>query len=453
MLNLVENFAAGLRAGGLRISTAEVLDCLSQLELIDQLNESQFRSTLRTNFVKSHRDMRRFEHIYRLYFHEQQSDFSALEERSEVQELLERLPSAGAIEGEIRDFLLGEPLGLLERFEQIRISDAEQRSSKLAVSQLGGNLEIMIALNRMRRELGLVLGQADDELGWENSAAVRTYLDERLNSVQSMLLNSDAPLNESLRHVRTNEQHIRAFGEKPFSALSAQELEEMQAAIERLVRKLKDLVARRHQAASRSHLDVKQTLRRAGRYQGIPLELCYRKHAPAKGKVVAICDISSSVWGTARFMLSVLYALQECFSRVNSFVFINRICEVSEVLENHEINRALELVLRELDISYGAPTDYGAALLSFREHHMDVLNKRTTLIIMGDARSNYMNPRSEILGELREKCRRIIWLNPEPEKIWHTGDSEMLRYKPYCHELRTCRNLNQLISFIEDLVL
>ena len=84
---------------------------------------------------------------------------------------------------------------------------------------------------------------------------------------------------------------------------------------------------------------------------------------------------------------------------------------------------------------------------------MNNLDKKTTLIIIGDGRSNYMNPKEHIFGEMREKCRRIIWLNPEPEQFWGTGDSEMKTYKSYCHEVRVCRNLNQLTDFIEELVL
>ncbi|MEZ4549255.1 MAG: VWA domain-containing protein [Desulfobacterales bacterium] len=58
------------------------------------------------------------------------------------------------------------------------------------------------------------------------------------------------------------------------------------------------------------------------------------------------------------------------------------------------------------------------------------------LIIVGDARTNYHNPCERLLDEMRAKCRRVIWLNPEPEQFWGTGDSEMNTYKSYCHEVR-----------------
>jgi len=183
------------------------------------------------------------------------------------------------------------------------------------------------------------------------------------------------------------------------------------------------------------------------------MEIMFRKKPPKKGKVVTLCDISSSVWSAARFMLNILYSLQECFTKVHSFVFVSGLAEVTAIFENEEINRAIEKVLKEVDIDYLAQTDYGETFRQFRDRYMDVLNKKTTLIIIGDARSNYFHPEDRILEEMREKCRRLIWLNPEPEGSWNTGDSEMFAYKPYCHELRECRNLNQLVDFVEELIL
>ncbi|MCE5274947.1 MAG: VWA domain-containing protein, partial [Deltaproteobacteria bacterium] len=129
------------------------------------------------------------------------------------------------------------------------------------------------------------------------------------------------------------------------------------------------------------------------------------------------------------------------------------LAEVTEIFENEEINRAVEKVLKELDLNYQAPTDYGETFRQFRHDYLDTLTKRTTLIIMGDARTNYLHPEDRILEEMRERCKRVIWLNPEPVNLWNTGDSEMNAYKPSCNELRQCRNLNQLVEFIEELVL
>ena len=219
------------------------------------------------------------------------------------------------------------------------------------------------------------------------------------------------------------------------------------------MRKLKDTVGLRYAARSRGLLDVKKTLRRAARYQGVPVEIIFKKKPPRKARLVVLCDISGSVWSSARFMLNILYSLQACFDRVRSFVFVAEVAEVTRFFENHGVDRAIEKVLTEAGIDYGASTDYGLTLRRFRRHHMDAVNKKTTVILIGDGRTNYANPEDRILEELRERSRRLVWLNPETEQFWYTGDSEMRTYQSICNEVWPCRNLNQLSAFIRDLVL
>ncbi|HOG12963.1 MAG TPA: VWA domain-containing protein, partial [Smithellaceae bacterium] len=134
-------------------------------------------------------------------------------------------------------------------------------------------------------------------------------------------------------------------------------------------------------------------------------------------------------------------------------VFIDQLTNVTGIFEEQDISEAIRVVMEEADVHYSAPTDYGETLRNFNKDYMDLLTKKTTLIIVGDGRSNYMNPEDAILGAMRERCRRVIWLNPEPENLWGTGDSEIQTYLRHCHEVRACRNVNQLFTFIEELVI
>ena len=227
----------------------------------------------------------------------------------------------------------------------------------------------------------------------------------------------------------------------------------MREVIEQLVRKLKDTISRRYARQNRGALDIKKTLRQAAGYQGIPLKLFYRNRSLRKTKIVALCDVSGSVWSAARFMLNMLYSLQECFTQVRSFVFVAGLDEVTPIFEDFEINQAIEKILKEADIEYNAATDYGLTFRQFKKGYMDMLNKKTTLIIIGDGRTNYGNPEEKILDEMRDRSRRVVWLNPETPHFWHTGDSEMRTYMEYCDEVRPCQNLKQLLEFIESLVL
>lgn len=460
MVSLILKFVSSCRAADLRVSTAEVLDCLNQLELIDTIDEVQFRTVLRTNFVKSRRDQAKFDRLYHLFFHEMSRDSGPSEDDPfaglirDTMEMLYQRANGDMLYRSLLDFLSGDPLAYLTALRHMRNMDHEApQNVRFNLGPLAGRLEILMQINAVRAK---VIQFLDDRYaftaGIERHNAV-DFFNRHLDSAYSLLMHEPRPLYDDLQNIRSYEQHLKYLGERPFSALTQQEVEEVRDVVDRLVRKLKDIVSRRYAARSRGVLDIKKTLRKAMRYQGTPVELAFKKRPPRRGKIVTLCDVSSSVWSAARFMLNILYSLQECFTKVNSFIFVSGLAEVTDIFENHEINSAIEKVLHETDIEYYAPTDYGETFRHFKRDYLDILNKKTTLIIIGDARTNYFHPEDRILSEMREKSRRVIWLNPEPESEWNSGDSEMFAYKPYCHELRPCRNLNQLIEFVEELIL
>lgn len=460
MVKAILRFVACCRTAGYRVSTSEVLDCISQLELVDLLNENEFRAVLRANFAKSRREQAHFDQLYHLFFHELRQDISIDEadplagKMDKVLDSLQELSNGDRSRRAILDFLSGNPLPFLEIMRMIQTEEINvTQGRKFNLGPLASRLKVMVQLNDVRSEISRFLDENLLHFAMNTRKDLARRFSEQLENAYALLLREPRPHNDGLKEVKTHEKYLRQLGERPFTSLTPKELEQVREIIERLVRKLKDIVSRRSAADNRGVLDVKKTLRRADRYQGVPMEIRFKKKPPRKARVVTLCDISSSVWAAARFMLNILYSLQECFTKVNSFVFVSGLAEVTDIFENQEINHAIEMVLRDVDIDYHAPTDYGETFRHFKKDYMDILNNKTTLIIIGDARSNYFHPEDRILGEMRERCRRLIWLNPEPVQSWNTGDSEMYSYKPYCHEVRACRNLNQLIDFVEELIL
>ncbi len=267
-------------------------------------------------------------------------------------------------------------------------------------------------------------------------------------------LNEDPkPDNAGFKQAGAGEQRYPSLGEVPFSNLSQDEMTRVQDVIDQWVRKLEEISTLRFTAARKGTVDVKKTIQRSVKYLGVPVEIVRKDRPLRKGKIVTLCDVSGSVWSTARFMLNILYSLQACFARVKSYIFIDRPIEVTNLFLAHDANVAVKKILNDKRLNYNAKTDYGLTFQEFRNNHLQELDKKTTLIILGDGRSNYFNPREPVLEALRERCRRVVWLNPEQERFWGTGDSEMMRYKNHCNEARACGNLNQLIDFIQDLVL
>ncbi len=460
MVNAILRFASCCRTAGYRVSTSEVLDCVSQLELVDIFDEAEFRAVLRANFAKSRREQAHFDQLYHLFFHEMRQDINLDEadpvsdKIDEVIKSLEQQNHISRTHQAILDFLSGNPMSFLEIMRMLQTEEIEMaQGRKFNLGPLASRLEVMVQLNDVRGEIDRFLDKNPLHYALKTRQELGRRFNKQLENAYALLLKEPRPYNEGLKEVKTHDQYLRQLGERPFTSLTQKELEQVREIIDKLVRKLKDIIARRYAANKRGVLDVKKTLRLADRYHGVPMDIRFKKRPPRKGKIVALCDISSSVWAAARFMLNILYSLQECFTKVNSFVFVSGLAEVTDIFENEEINNAIEKVLKEVDIDYNAQTDYGETFRHFKADYMDILNNKTTLIIIGDARTNYYHPEDRILAEMREKCRRVIWLNPEPEKSWNTGDSEMYSYKPYCHEIRACRNLNQLVCFVEELVL
>ena len=443
----------------MRVSTSEVLDSLSQMQLIDPTDEQQFRSLLRSNFAKSIRDVQHFDRLYHLFFHEMRMDTADIKQAASYSELikktsdfLKQIPHDDPVFDAVVDFMQGNPMALLREMRRIQ-TEEEVTMLRFNLGPLGNRLNVMLQINKASSAAKALV---EDNYAKSNSVARRelvAYFEERVVAARSMLAYEPRPGESGTRKTQTEEQKLRGLGEKSFSSFTREELEEMREAIEKLVRKLKNIVSRRYAPRNRGSIDVKKTLRASAKYNGVPVEIKYRRRAKRKSRIVTLCDVSGSVWSAARFILNLLYSLQDCFDKVNSFVFIDKLSEVTSIFEEHEINEAINLVLKKSDLNYNASTDYGETLRNFKKDYMELLTKKTTLIIVGDGRTNYMNPEDAILGQMRERCRRVIWLNPEQENLWGSGDSEIRSYMPHCHEVRQCRNVNQLFTFIEELVL
>jgi uncharacterized protein len=459
MVPLILRFTQCCRAAGMAVSTAEVLDAVAQMTWIDPVQESEFRTVLKANFVKSRREQGRFDRIYTMFFHgvdTPSDDDPGTDPAASIQRVLDAVRrDSGEEDTPLIDFLSGDPLAYLQSLQDLQ--DREAIPSAAVKSNLGavaGRLEIMLRLNRTRSRITRILSRPGAADPAPLTEVVKGRLMKGLDDAYALLSRDAAIDNAGLEETLASPPADQpGLSQRPFSSLSRQEVEEMREVVEKLVRKLKETVSRRWTRRDRGTLDIKTTLRRAARYHGVPIEIHFRRRPQRKGKIVTLCDVSGSVWSAARFMLSMLYALQDCFSKVRSFVFISNLVEVTDIFQRRRIDDAIDQALNHTDIGSQVQTDYGETFSRFRSGYHNILTKKTTLIIVGDARSNYMNPQEGILEEMRQRCRRLIWLNPEPRAFWGTGDSEMPAYRNHCHELRPCRNLDQLADFISELIL
>jgi len=234
--------------------------------------------------------------------------------------------------------------------------------------------------------------------------------------------------------------------------LEERHYERMHVLIRKLVKRMNERYARRRRRAKRGALDVKRTLRANMHHGGLLFDTAWKKKRVSRPDVAILCDVSRSMSTVVRFCLLMLYGLNEVVARIRSFVFCSSLLEVSHVFEQCPVAEAVERLRtgEGLDIHMGR-TDYGSAFWDFTSRHLDAVTGKTTVIILGDARSNYGDPAEELLRKIADRCRRLIWLNPEAPSMWGTGDSEMRRYMRLCDlamECSTLRHLEQLVRVL-----
>ena len=223
----------------------------------------------------------------------------------------------------------------------------------------------------------------------------------------------------------------------------------IQEIVYKMAKRLATLHARRKRVHKKGHLHVPRTLRSNMSYDGAIFDLRWRSVKIDRPRVFAICDVSGSVANYARFMLMFLYSLEEVMPKVRSFAFSSDLAEVTELFERNRIEDAIAKTLRDYA---GGSTDYGQAFSDFKRLCLDEVDNRTTIIILGDARNNYGDPKAEVLKEMYERCKRLIWLNPEARNSWQVGDAEMRRYSAYCHQAEECNSLMHLERVVGNLL-
>ena len=239
-----------------------------------------------------------------------------------------------------------------------------------------------------------------------------------------------------------------------FMHASREELVQIRKAIQPLARKLQARLARKRRHLRRGALDFRATMRHSLSYGGVPAEPRFRHPKPAKPEIFVIADISGSVAAFARFTLHLVHAIAAQFSQVRSFVFIDGIDEVTAIFDRSEtVGEAIHRVNQEADVVWvDGHSDYGHALNVFWQRWGQEVGPKTSIILLGDARSNYHAAEAWVVKELRHRARHVYWLNPEPRSYWGSGDSIVEQYAQFCDGVYECRNLRQLEGFVEHLV-
>lgn len=233
------------------------------------------------------------------------------------------------------------------------------------------------------------------------------------------------------------------------SNLERRDLERMRVLVRAMAKRLAARYAKTRRRRLRGQLDARRTLRRNMGWGGVPFITVWKQRRIEKPRVMVLCDVSGSVAPMAQFLLMFLYAVHEALSDIRSFAFSGSLIEVSDILQAEPIEVAIEKIMQA--IGYGS-SNYGNSLVDFEEGWGALVTTKTTLIVLGDARGNRTEPRTDIMQRLSQRAKRVIWLNPEYRSAWGTGDSDMFRYAPYCNVVSVCNTLRHLERVVNDLL-
>jgi len=442
MLERVLEFSEALRDAGIPVAVSESIDALRTLDHIGLEDQAAVRAAFAATMIKSGPQRTAFDTLFDLYFGTGRGP-----EAVAMRDKLDGVSTTQELLAELEDYLTGgEPAGM---------SDTARR----AVAELGllgsssrewySNYQVLRALD-LTGLLARLVAEIPDDLSPTEQQLRRDQIDRRAREFR------DAVLRETRRRVAEHRgpKAVATYAVKPLpedlNFLSATaDMAELRRAVRPLARKLATRIAMKRRRATRGHVDLRRTVRHSLSTGGVPMEPVLRHRAPHRPELFVLCDVSSSVSRFARFALMLTHALSAQFTRVRSFAFVDSIDEVTRFFEHEDFVAAIERMNDEADVvSDDGHSDYGTVLEEFLEAFGSNVGPKTTLLILGDARTNYRARKAWALRELTNKARHTYWLNPEPLYDWDTGDSAASEYAAFVDEMAEVRNLRQLEDFI-----
>jgi uncharacterized protein with von Willebrand factor type A (vWA) domain len=449
-------FLEALRGAGLSVSLAEDLDAVSALAALDWSDRPTIRDGYAATLVKRQSQRTTFDALFDLYFPRLVGEGAG-----------KGTDSDGAThEGVVRDN--AEALAGFREELADALADADRdRLERLAVDMVG--------------RFGAMPGRGPGLSSWSAYTALqRVSPADLVQQVVDSLLAEGRPNDEATRLAgrrvggftrmveddarrRIAEEkgpdHVATVAVRPsidrldFTSARRTDLEEMRREIYPLARRLATRLTQEHHARRRGPLDFRRTVRASISTGGVPLVTHHKPKRPHRTELVVLCDVSGSVASFAQFTLLLVFALRDQFQNLRAFTFIDN---VHEVTEHFRPGADVADVMADLAASTAhaalwGRTNYGRALTRFADEHADALGPKSSLLILGDARSNHSDLAVPVLRDLAGAARHAWWLNPEHSRHWGTGDSAAREYGEVVPMVE-CRNLTQLSEFVHDIL-
>ena len=473
---MIADFVRILRAADIRVSPAETLDAAEIFETIGFDDRSILKYALGQTLAKTEMEKLAFDEAFESYFRlpeetppslpsenqeeNQHQDGEDAQDKSAEQNSGEGQPQQGKQEGAQQGAQEAGAASdnanqtLTEMLEN-QDTAALQAAMQQAATQAGlADAKLFTQQGMFSRRIMEAMGLADLEARIRQmNEGGETEEAERLRAGRAQLFEAVQDFVERQIAMRTKNagRLLRedALSRIRLSNLDKSDMKIMRELIRKLAKRLASRHSRRRKKAQRGMLDIRRTMRANVAYDGKLFNLAWRRVKVERPKLIVLCDVSGSVAAVSRFFLMFLYSLDEVMPKTRSFVFSNRAGEITDLLQSDDLETAMEAALRQYG---GGSTDYGMSIMDLAEATLDSVDKKTTVMVLGDARSNYGDPGHLALKEFYERAGRVIFLNPEPETVWDTGDSEMKKLGAYCTHKQTCNSVKHVERVLDDLL-
>jgi len=444
MEQILKDFISALRSSGARISIPETIDAMNTVKLTGYHNREVFKDSLSAVLAKSFHEKEIFEEcFYRFFSFDTFSENIGDYPESLAPEVMEEISP-------LSQMILSGDLGGLA-------SSIREAAREVHITGIQFFTQKGLYIHRIIRHMGLDKLKLDVKYLFQQDTFSSKQMAEKLEKGKDYLFENVKDFVEqqfALFSPSVTENLLEDYLKSiKLSNLEQRDFHRMHSIIQKMVKRLNDLHSRRRKTSKRGQLDFRKTLRNNISYQGLLFDIQWKKKKIDRPDIIAICDVSRSVETVARFLLLFLYSLNKSLARIRTFIFCSNLIEVSHIFDEYPVEEALVKLQSGmgLGIILGR-TDYGQAFRDFEESWFHLITKKTTILVLGDARNNYGDSQAGILKSMHERGKRLIWLNSEPRSFWGIGDSEMKKYLPCCHLARECNTVHHLERVVDSLL-
>jgi len=454
----ITRFAALLRRAGVDVGIDATIAAAEALTLTALDDRSRVQAVLRVVMIRHRRDDETFDEVFESWF-----GGAWVAGRSTDDDPVEQTASAPAADARLMldtDRRLHDAAYVDDPSERIGATTPHSETSEgSAAAVLGEEGDDVAPVIDADSDMGAWAdaGRADPARAGRPRGLV--LLPETLDLLDVMrvrlaatLVERDAMFEAAVRM----STHFAPSDARLLNPFSLDESRRLAQIVRLLRRQLDGAPAWRKRPDHRGVVDLRRTIRCAVVTGGVPIQTVRRTPALRRCRVVLLVDTSLSMRPTTRLMLHVANMLVAQAARVRVVAFVDQCIEVTDTIRHADVASAIGRLIDDpgggpLDPS--RPSDYGAALRSFWTRYGSLVDASTTVIVIGDGRSNGLDPNVEAVSQLRDRSRRLVWLTPEPEGAWGFGHGEMEQYATVCDHAARVRSLDDLAEFVESGVL